>query len=395
MTSFFSSSPSSNPVNMTSHDQLVDLSLFASSPTYDQHFSISDVPVHEYYGDPHNTPSITFTHAWPQDNTMKPLPPLPQRRFFPKPRTSTSRSSGTDSRCILTRVKRTRSNESPLTLGDSLPQRRNMSPPPQLTLSAPQANSNPSPASPMVWLPDEQVWLIADEVRRGSMPNQTSYPSPPAPPAYTPRAYARSEPSPTVQYGFDLTPPLTPVQHQLQSLIEPRKEQRPPPLTLQNSREPRDEGDMSPLFQEAMNSVPLMDPADLFPPPSYGESCQAQPVADSRPQTTDGVRPSLSVSTNFPTRSTSLNSGNTHLRTDSAHSRSLHSAVRPSLSVSTNFPTRSTSLNSGNTHLRTDSAHRRSLHSARSSSDLSQEGDSATRWQILARRVARPIAANS
>ncbi|MCJ1452739.1 hypothetical protein MMC28_003082 [Mycoblastus sanguinarius] len=281
---------------------------------------------------------------------MKPLPPLPQRRLFPTPRVSASRGCQTDSRCILTRIKRSRSNDSPLSPGDGLLQRRNPIATPQLTLSVPQSNPrNPNPASAMVWLPDEQMWLISRE-----MEQQNGYSSPPGPPAYTPRDYTHSEPSPNLQSRFDsLTPPMTPIQSQLQTPIEPRDEER-----------------MSPLFQEAMNSVPMVDPTDLLPPTSHEEARQ-----DSRPQPSGGA---------LPTRSTSLTSHDGLMRVLGSQS----SAGAP--------PARSISLGSGGSHLRSESSDSGSYHSARSSitsKDLSEEANSAARWRALAERLARPASA--
>ncbi|KAL8853544.1 MAG: hypothetical protein Q9198_010969, partial [Flavoplaca austrocitrina] len=64
--------------------------------------------------------------------------------------------------------------------------------------------------------------------------------------------YPRSEPSPGPYTYYDITPPESPVLSQFRSLLT----------------EPRNEELLSPLFQEAIQSVPLSDSASLYSRPS-------------------------------------------------------------------------------------------------------------------------------
>lgn len=151
---------------MAGNDELFDLSLFAESPGYDRHFSIPLAPRQQH---PDGVPLQfrEFAPALPRDYSNKPLPPLPQRRLCTMPKASVSRGCEMDSRCILKRIKRVGSNEHSTGQGDTLLRRRNPTSPPQLTLSVPQSHPwNRHSASAMVWMPDEQMWLIAGEVQR-------------------------------------------------------------------------------------------------------------------------------------------------------------------------------------------------------------------------------------
>jgi len=237
---------------MSETGELFDLSLFAESPTNDQRFTTYIMEQHHHSEPVHLSPE--YRRPVPAYLTEKPLPPLPPRRVCPGYSVPRGYEIDPESRCILQRIKRTVTP--PTARDNTLLQRRNPTSAPQLTLTVPQSNSrNRIPASAMVWMPEEQMWLIAGEVRQEVAPSQTTYPTPPA---YSPRDYPRSEPLPTIQPQIDLTPPLTPIQSQLMSLYEPRDEER-----------------LSPLFQEAMNSVPMMDPTDLYPPPLEPSSAPA------------------------------------------------------------------------------------------------------------------------
>lgn len=274
---------------MERNDELVDLSLFAVSPTGDSHFAVSDSPspLRQTSRSAYTENTLrtyaentlrSHNYYLPRSCTMKPLPPLPSRRLGgrrgPFPDTHDPQSC-----CILRRIRRPRPDDSPFNPHHTIPQRRNIPPPPQLTLSVPEpstqqrARSHTSP-SPMVWLPDEQMWLISDEahpeVNRGAYEDY--------PPAYTRRDYSRSESPPASQFHYDLTPPLTPVQDQLRSLLEPREEDRLLSSSL-SEREP---------MQEEMPRAPaMMDwSASYFPPSS----------------------PSLQVDQDVPSRETSFRS---------------------------------------------------------------------------------------
>ncbi|MCJ1284345.1 hypothetical protein MMC26_003676 [Xylographa opegraphella] len=178
---------------------------------------------------------------------MKPLPPLPRRRFIEvglDPRCCDERS-----RCILSRLKRSLSDnhtDPPIYPANTIQQRRQIAPTPQLTLSAPpQHHFRGRPASPMVWMPEEQMWLIVDE---DGFSHHRSATFPPTFPYASPR-YARSEPSPR-QRDSDFSP----VRTQFMRLIPPRSEQ---------------DDRLSPLFQEAINGVSLYEYGDSNEPPTF------------------------------------------------------------------------------------------------------------------------------
>lgn len=139
---------------------------------------------------------------------------------------------------------------------------------------------------------------------------------------------------------------MTPVQHQLQSLIQP-------PID-------RDEERLSPLFQEAMNSVPMMDPGELFFPP-------------------------------FPSLNTASSTSHQTLRPYTALPSPITDVVSPQSSRGrrSTGPVRSVSAGTRGSNSRSDTSDTtRSYHSAMSI-DLSQPANSASRWAGLARRVAR------
>ena len=231
---------------------LVDLSLFDGPPTHEHQFAVAEIPAfHSFY-----EPSLQSDHGHDQvsgqrvaaSHTMKPLPPLPRRLcvgFGPDPR----RPDG-PSRCILQRIKRSRSDnliERPAYQMNTLQQRRNVYPTPQLTLSAPtQPWNRGRSASPMIWMPDEQMWLILDG--DGSDIHHPVVST--APPAYDvpTHEYARSEPSPRQRDSES-----SPVRTQLMTLIQ---------------RQPNSEG-ISPLFQEAINGVSMYEYGDPNEPPTF------------------------------------------------------------------------------------------------------------------------------
>ena len=330
---------------MSTGDELVDLSLFAESPTIDHTFSVPNFTSQPRYEDLPQLPR-NRSYTLPPEHVNKPLPPLPHRRLLPRPRGPVCRGYDVDSRCILKRIQRMASNDQSTGQTDTLMQRRRPLSPPALTLSVPQSSQfNRNSASAMIWMPDEQMWLIAGE-RPQEDTNQNTYQAAyPPPPPYSPRDYTRSEPSPTIQPPFDITPPLTPVQSQLQSLI------RPPG---------RDEERFSPMFQQAMNSVPMLDPEELF-------------------------LPSLSLTTNF---SQERDQSSQSLRPQRALERSA-SAMSPVSPNRPRAPTRSASASSRLSYARSDITDTGSFYSA-VSVDLTQAENSASRWAGLARRVASP-----
>ena len=331
---------------MAGMEELVDLSLFATSPTFDRRFAVPDVTGQQHGNRSDAHPLRNLSRPPPRDYLLKPLPPLPRRRMCPTPRCPTPKRCNIESHCIINRIKRARSNEQAPTQTSTLPPRRNQTSPipqlgvsayqentilqrrnptssaPELTLSAPTSNSRSlSPASAMVWMPQEQMWLITGEVQRDVISSHEPDAAPPAyTPAYTSRNFTRSEPSPTIRSHHDLTPPMTPVQVQFERLLEQsgREPLPQPPSTL------RDEERFSPLFQEAMNSVPMIDPADLAPP-----SALSDPAGQERPQTANGpaLRPLKSTATDSRSRSLSVDSHAAHSRNISSSTRSFHSAV--------------------------------------------------------------------
>ena len=232
---------------------LVDLSLFDESPTNDHRFDVPEIPAFQrsHQGDSRSGPSSGTPHRIDTPYTMKPLPPLPRRMcagFGADPR-----RVGGSSRCILSRMRRSRGDgleERPLYRRTTLQQRRNVHPIPQLTLSEPQQQwDRGRAASPLVWMPDEQMWLMVDE--DGFAPYQSAvYESIvySAPPGHDGPSSARSEPSHRHRDSES-------------SLIRSQF------LTLMQGRESADE--LSPLFQEAIHGVDWYD---------YGE-----PVPDERP----------------------------------------------------------------------------------------------------------------
>ena len=229
-------------------DGLVDLSLFAESPTQDRRFAVVQIPT--FQGLHEDIPRSHHDHeSYPQitsASTMKPLPPLPRRCFMEVG--LDPRRFDRPSRCILSRLKRSLSdNHTELSTyhTSTIQQRRHATPTPQLTLSVPaQHHLRGRPASPMVWMPDEQMWLIVDEEGLGlyhsaTFPTTSSYESP---------RYARSEPSPRPRDSD-----FSPIRTQFMRLIPPRS----------------DDDRLSPLFQEAINGVSLYEYGDSNEPPTF------------------------------------------------------------------------------------------------------------------------------
>ena len=325
---------------MAGTDEIVDLSLFATSPTFDRHFALSGGPGQQHNVQPHPPSPRNFSRPLPRDYSLKPLPPLPRRRC------PTPKRCDVESHCIIGKIKRARSHEQAPTQNINLAQRRNLTSPnpqldfsayqentllqrrnptssaPQLTLSAPQSNPRSlGTTSAMVWLPEEQMWYISGEVQRDVI---SSHEPDAAPPAYTPTSirgnFTRSEPSPTIRSQHDLTPPMTPIQLQLERLLEQHRQE---PLPQPPSILP-DEERFSPLFQEAMNSVPMLDPADLAPPSLFPHT-----TGKERPSTANSPASQPPSSSKLDPRSRSLSVGSqaVHSRNVSSSTKSFHTAV--------------------------------------------------------------------
>lgn len=229
---------------------LVDLSLFDASPNDDHRFNVPEIPAFHrsneerpLFGPSHGAPRQTGTFR-----TMKPLPPLPRRICIgvgPDPR-----RVGGPSRCILARMRRSRSDnleERPFGQRNTLRQRRNVQPIPQLTLSEPQQQWREGlPASPMVWMPHEQMWLVVNEdgfaAYQSDAYEAVVYS---APPGYDGPPSARSEPS-----HEQTSPEHSPIRSQFLTLIQRREIA---------------EDEMSPLFQEAIHGIDWRDCSEPDP----------------------------------------------------------------------------------------------------------------------------------
>ena len=330
---------------MSEEEPLVDLSLFSLSPADDRHFAVHDPE----FNDDQSRQQRGHSRPLQENLTNRPWSRRPQRRLCPG--ASVARTWEEDSRCILARIRRT---VTPPTINrdrdNTLLQRRNPSSVPRLTLSVPQSSPrHRHAASAMRWMPDEQMWLIENEVQQDVLPAQTAYPSPPpySPPRNPPLDRSRSMPASTIAPLFDLTPPLTPIQAQLQTLIQPPGEDR-----------------LSPLFQEAMNSVPMTDSMGLEQP-----SVDQDPLYNYRAQ-----RPETTYESSLPSLSP----------------RASGAWQTPARSRSASVATRSSRVMSG-------ASSSRSFHSARESisEDLTEPTLSARRWHGLARRIARPTSSAS
>ena len=187
---------------------------------------------------------------------MKSLPPLPRRRLCRR-RPQTRRTEPA-SPCILDRWKKTRAHCPCGEQRPTLRQRRNHTATPMLTLSLPASGHDERgtrrervPRPTMIWMPDEQMWLVQDPAPLNSDSHMDSYIPPPRYSAYR---YTRSEPSPEPSALFDL-PPLSPVRHQSVEAEEPPDEIRNQFLRLMR---PDVDERLSSLFQEAIQSVPPM-----------------------------------------------------------------------------------------------------------------------------------------
>lgn len=232
-------------------DGLVDLSLFATSPADDRHFAVpNESPPERNYRSQRERSYPPSRRA-----AMKPLPTVPTGRLCK--RSAIRGRHNANSRCILERIKRIRVADHAGVTSPTIQQRRSATTTPPLTLNVPASRLDATtipqvtvsglplvsrdgrPSGPaLVWMPDEQMWLIQSERdqdvnhyfwRLHSPPNQAAI------------RYTRSEPSLNSNTHFDLSP-LSPVRSQFLTLIETS-----------------DQGRLTPLFQEAVQTVPLTD----------------------------------------------------------------------------------------------------------------------------------------
>ena len=360
---------------MSFAEGLVDLSLFAWAPTNDRFSITPDAPgpygsyseslsneIQEQYAPRRLPDEIPRRHeGLRREEVMKPLPPLPRSRICQQ---AASRCDD-GSQCILKRIKRTGTSDSG-NPPSALLQRRNLTTP-QLTLSVPQPSQGPRPeASAMVWMPEEQMWLVLSEsepINEYYAP-RTAYPAPssyPTPPTYTPGAFVRSEPSTRVHSQWHVTPPPTPLQSQLQSLLQPRDEER-----------------LSPLFQEAMNSVPLTDPFDLPPPPSYEGTVRQNPPI---------TRPRTSVGESFVSSLSPTDSQGYVQRAQTTGSRRPRGSTETSSQGSLSTPE---SPVSGHARSQTNTGASRNFFTP---ANLQNLNGSSRSWHGLAKKIARPKSA--
>lgn len=367
---------------MASREELVDLSLFAESPTNDWRFTAVDEPssntdidstlgssvltlrqdfqLQRYAGSrlpsgfssppqrnvgfdvppgPHTTyerryydpPAEPVVRPLPRSCYLKPLPALPPKKLC-KSRPSRTRTEA-PSRCILNRLKKTRSEDLACNQRCSLQQRRKLRSTPQLTLTeSSPAQQSRRRVNEMVWLPDEQMWLVMNQPAQdlNSFPPQYSSP------------HFRPQPSPSVYSYPDTTPPLTPdgththdpfidndglspIQSQFRSLII-------------------DEERRSPLFHEATQTIQDIDStieAIMNHSSDDGDWPQYDPAMYDSPAETLVGEPASPASPHTPQSSfddierewnsaVSIDSG--HERSGAVHSRdtsdqSYHSAV--------------------------------------------------------------------
>ena len=246
---------------------MVDLSLFAVSPTDDRRFTVATTvtppptisrartlsPTQSFRERSCYTEHRENTRALPEYLATKPLPPLPSRRVCPGG--PAVRRSDPNSRCILMRMKRSKTDEQvreqARDRNHTIQQRRNFTTTPQLTLTLPPSPSNPqqrAPASALVWMPREQVWLVPEEAYASDYEDTSYFSSSYPPQGHRRPAYTRSEPSPRQDNHFDLEPPVPPIREQFLRLMQPPQNER-----------------LSPLFQEAVQGVPLPEQSSATP----------------------------------------------------------------------------------------------------------------------------------
>lgn len=244
---------------------LVDLSLFAVSPTDDHQFTVPEIPAYRrrlnntsarlrHHDERPNDPRYydemplpgrerAVYRPVPQACTNKPLPPLP-RKIACRRKMAMRQDNANAPRCILSRIKRARTAPPITCCTSTIQQRRNSTSTPRLTLSVSQPQQDQvtsRPALPMVWMPDEQMWLIAQDEDLETH-HSSSFESP-SMPNYIPPRSTRSESE------------ISPVRSQFRTLMERPPEQR-----------------FSPAFQEAIHGVSMFDYTDLddpFPQPEF------------------------------------------------------------------------------------------------------------------------------
>lgn len=145
-------------------NELVDLSLFSVSPTGGREFpdiesaestspqirisSWDDMPP-DYH--PGEKPLPPVPEAWPSHNQW----PQPLDGQYHDPKPAKKRTSG-----FFTRLKRSKSDTTNL---QKQKDKKGSAAAPKLTLSVPPPPvTRTVPSSPLLWIPDEQVWLVRE-----------------------------------------------------------------------------------------------------------------------------------------------------------------------------------------------------------------------------------------
>ena len=147
--------------------ELVDLSLFATSPEDDWRFTTYGIPEPgvAYHAGSFDSSVRRVENSAHQLSSMKPLPPLPRTAICQ--RICVYPTDEPRSRCILQRLRRIRSEEPHGLRATTLQQRRKargrenltLRVPPPSTQPQPEAmRSDPAPASEMIWLEEEAMW---------------------------------------------------------------------------------------------------------------------------------------------------------------------------------------------------------------------------------------------
>ncbi|MCJ1351515.1 MAG: hypothetical protein MMC33_001499 [Icmadophila ericetorum] len=256
-------------------EELVDLSLFSDDPRDIYNYHIQEIPPYRgardessayqqsqpyrgpsnYLGDRHRNDWTLHYQEYYQPVPLalglrppsnKPLPPLPSRTLCER-RMVVRRG---EPRCILQRIRRVKTDNPPRKPTGSIQQRRNAPSVPQLSVSVPQVSlSVPEPrreqgdgprrASPMVWLPDEQMWLIVEPEEYEAYQAYAREQETPPPAYMSPRSVRSAPPSSRPE-----SEQLSPVRSQFRTLMARRPEHHTPTL------------------QEAMYGVPMYDHYD-------------------------------------------------------------------------------------------------------------------------------------
>lgn len=252
-------------------EDLVDLSLFSYSPTSDHYLSLRAANSHNRDISSTDSPSRGTHRSRGQRDAAAQTSPRPTRRQAvhkplprPPPRVicgsfSVPRERDLGTSCLFNRVKRKRKDMSSGPSNARLPQRRNVATPPRLLLTSSQLNSR-NESSELVWMPEEQMWLVVGEGERESGTTSAFPREQVIQWQASALARARSEPAVTNRHSRSLIPLPLPTQVRAQHYEE----------------EERDEERLSPLFHEAMNSVPMEDTYEPPPPPSYEGTMRAR-----------------------------------------------------------------------------------------------------------------------